>query len=209
MKTGGLAIKIGPVKMDKWPCCTQQMHQTRQIIAVGQETMALAIGNRKWWCGKSNNVFAGWGMVVLKPMMKPAKSNHGGAGIDKCTSQMKRSGAAGKKCGSKTRHGYVAISISAGLMRQYAFDLTTFEQSFWISLILLHGNSHGGDQIFKMTDKEKRVCLLASGHSNSRFIPKQMNSHFSFCRVTALSSLTSALYMDVQMKGINQHQILS
>jgi hypothetical protein len=27
-------------------------------------------------------------MVVLKPMMKPAKSNHGGAGIDKCTSQM-------------------------------------------------------------------------------------------------------------------------
>jgi hypothetical protein len=29
-------------------------------------------------------------MVVLKPMMKPAKSNHGGAGIDKCTSQMKR-----------------------------------------------------------------------------------------------------------------------
>ena len=148
-------------------------------------------------------------MVVLKPMMKQAKSNHGGAGIDKCTSQMKRSGAAGKKCGSKTRHEYVTISISAGLMRQYAFDLPSFERSFWISLILLHGNSHGGDQIFKMTDKEKRVCLLASGHSNSRFIPKQMNSHFYFCRVTALSSLTSALYTDVQIKGINQHQILS
>ncbi len=89
----------------------------------------------------------------MKPMMKPAKSNHGGAGIDKCTSQMKRCGEAGKKCGGKTRHGYVAISISAGLMRLYAFDLPTFERSFWISLILLHGNSHGGDQIFKMTDK--------------------------------------------------------
>ncbi len=51
--------EIGPVKIDKWPCCTQQMHQARQIVVVGQETMALEIGNRKWWCGKSNNVFAG------------------------------------------------------------------------------------------------------------------------------------------------------
>jgi hypothetical protein len=54
-------------------------------------------------------------MVVLKPMMKPAKSNHGGAGIDKCTSLMRRSGATGKKCLGKTRQGYAAISDGAGL----------------------------------------------------------------------------------------------
>ncbi len=53
---------------------------------------------------------------MLKSMMNPAKSNHGGAGIDKCTSQMKHSGAAGKTCGKKSRQGYVAVSISASLM---------------------------------------------------------------------------------------------
>jgi hypothetical protein len=44
--------------MDMWPLCTQQRRQRKQIIAVGQETMALATGNIKWWCDKSNNVTA-------------------------------------------------------------------------------------------------------------------------------------------------------
>ncbi len=55
-----------------------------------------------------------------------------------------------------------------------AFDVPTFERSFWTSVILLHKNLHGGDQIFKMADEGKWVCLFASGHSQSRFIPKQI-----------------------------------
>jgi hypothetical protein len=39
-------------------------------------------------------------MVVLKQMIKPAKSNHG-VGIDKCTSQMRPSGVAGKNAAAK------------------------------------------------------------------------------------------------------------
>jgi hypothetical protein len=103
--------------------------------------------------------------------------------IDKCAGQMMN---------------LMKISIWSTLtiqqmQRQCAFVLPTFERSFWTSLILLHRNSLGGDQIFKMTDEGKWVRLLASGHPKSRFNPKQINSHFFFRRVTALSSLKSAV----------------
>jgi hypothetical protein len=75
--------------------------------------------------------------------------------IDKCAGQMTN---------------LMKISIQSTLTIQQmqmwrTFDLSTFEQSFWTSLILLHGSSHGGDQIFRTTDEGKWVCLLASGHS--------------------------------------------
>jgi hypothetical protein len=54
----GWQLKLSQEKIDMWPRCTQQTRQRKQIIAVGQETMALAAGNMKWWCDKSNNVTA-------------------------------------------------------------------------------------------------------------------------------------------------------
>jgi hypothetical protein len=54
----GRQYKLSQAKMDMWPRCTQQMRQRKQIIAVGQETMALATGNMKWWCDTLNNVTA-------------------------------------------------------------------------------------------------------------------------------------------------------
>ncbi len=173
----------------------KQWHWQSATGSVGVANQIMCVPDEEWWCWNQ------WGSQPKQTMVV--------LGLTNALAKWNVVARQAKKCGSKTRHGYVTIGISAGLMRQYAFDLPSFERSFWISLILLHGNSHGGYQIFKTTDKEKRVCLLASGHSNSRFIPKQMNSHFSFCRVTALSSITSALYTDVQMKGINQHQTLS
>jgi hypothetical protein len=52
-------------------------------------------------------------------MMKPAKLSHGGLRIDKCSSQMKSSGAVGKKCSSKTRQSDLAVRDCTGLMETW------------------------------------------------------------------------------------------